>query len=272
MKDRDSEHRHEVALFRYGLIADLVHLPPGEKGLYRRLQEKAAGQYAIPGSARTRVAAETLRDWLQAYRQGGFEALMPKPRTDRGRSRGLPPAVVDTLLSIKEGHPRLSVRLVIQQARQSGQVPETLPLPPSTVHRLLARHGLMAPGDGAPRPADRRRFAFERAGQLWMSDVMHGPAVVAADRRKRKTYLIAFIDDATRVIPYAAFTHAENTQAFLPVLKQAILRRGFAERLSATTTPNSDRSLLRWLRERTSRSSTFPPLARLQCHRGKVSS
>ncbi|EFK07773.1 conserved domain protein, partial [delta proteobacterium NaphS2] len=25
------------------------------------------------------------------------------------------------------------------------------------------------------------------------------------DGRKRKTYLIAFIDDATRVIPYAAF-------------------------------------------------------------------
>ena len=70
MKDRDSEHRHEVALFRYGLIADLVHLPPGEKGLYQRLQEKAAAQYCIPGSSRTRVAAETLRDWLKAYRQG----------------------------------------------------------------------------------------------------------------------------------------------------------------------------------------------------------
>jgi transposase InsO family protein len=231
MKDPDCDHRHEVALFRYGLIADLVHLPPGEKGLYRRLQDKAAQQYCIPGSSRTRVASETLRDWLKRYRHGGFDALMPKPRTDRGRSRGLPPEVVDTLLSIKEGHPALSVRLVIQEARKSDQVPEQLPLPPSTVHRLFVRHGLMQPRADAPSPADRRRFAFERAGQLWMSDVMHGPAVRAPDRRTRKTYLIAFIDDATRVIPYAAFTHAENTRAFLPVLKQAILRRGFAERL-----------------------------------------
>ena len=39
----DSDRHHEVALFRYGLIADLVHLPPGTKGLYQRLQEKAAG-------------------------------------------------------------------------------------------------------------------------------------------------------------------------------------------------------------------------------------
>jgi transposase InsO family protein len=231
MNDPDCDHRHEVALFRYGLIADLVHLPPGTKGLYQRLQDKAAGQYCIPGTSRTRVAAETLRDWLKSYRQGGFDALMPKPRTDRGRSRGLPPAVVDALLSIKEANLSLSVRLVIDEARKSAQVPEALPLPPSTVHRLLVRHGLMQPRADAPSPADRRRFAFERAGQLWMSDVMHGPAVRAADRRTRKTYLIAFIDDATRVIPYAAFAHAENTRAFLPVLKQAILRRGFAERL-----------------------------------------
>ena len=29
MNDRDDELRQAVALFRYGLIADLVHLPPG---------------------------------------------------------------------------------------------------------------------------------------------------------------------------------------------------------------------------------------------------
>ena len=51
------------------------------------------------------------------------------------------------------------------------------------------------------------------------------------DRTKHKTYLIAFIDDATRVIPYAAFAASENTRAFLPVLKQAVLRRGLPERL-----------------------------------------
>jgi len=64
-----------------------------------------------------------------------------------------------------------------------------------------------------------------------MSDVMHGPSVVVGDRTKRKAYLLAFIDDATRVIPYAAFALAENTRAFLPVLKQAILRRGLPQRL-----------------------------------------
>lgn len=231
MTDTPSDHRQAVALFRYGLIADLLHLPPGGAGLQQRLEEKAARDYTIPGSPRQRVAAETIRDWLKRYRKGGFEALLPKPRADRGRARGLPAEVADRLLSIKEANPKLSVRLVIQQARASAQVDPALPLPPATVHRLLTRHGLMAPRPEDPGTRDRRRFAFERAGQLWTSDVMHGPSVRIADHSKRKTYLIAFLDDATRVVPYAAFALSENTQAFLPVLKQALLRRGYSERL-----------------------------------------
>ncbi|WP_459874126.1 DDE-type integrase/transposase/recombinase, partial [Endothiovibrio diazotrophicus] len=102
---------------------------------------------------------------------------------------------------------------------------------PSTVHRLFSREGLMAKSLNPPADLDRRRFAFEHAGQLWSSDVMHGPAVRTNDGRRRKAYLIAFLDDATRVIPYAAFALAESTRSFLPVFKQAILRRALPERL-----------------------------------------
>lgn len=231
MTDPDTERRHEIALFRYGLIADLAQLPPGTKGLYQRIEEKAAGEYTIPGATRTRIAPETLRDWLKRYRQGGFDALMPKPRADRGRSRALPDAVVELLLSLKEGNPKLSVPLLIRQARASGEIPLALPLPPSTVHRLLARHGLNRKEPHQPTERDRRRFAFQKAGELWMSDVMHGPTVFIGDRTRRKTYLIAFLDDATRLIPFAAFALSENTQAFLPLFKQALLRRGLPLRL-----------------------------------------
>jgi putative transposase len=231
MKDPDTERRQAVALFRFGLIADLVRVPPGTPGLYALIAQKAAAAYTIPGTSRTRVAAETLRDWLQAYRSGGFEALLPKPRADRGGSRALPPEVVEALLDIKEGNPKLSVALVIDAARQRSEVPAELPLPNSTVHRLLAQHGLMDKPRGEDSERDRRRFAFQQAGELWMSDVMHGPSVLVGGRTRRKTYLIAFIDDATRVIPYAAFALSENTAAFLPLLKQAILRRGLPQRL-----------------------------------------
>ena len=81
-----------------------------------------------------------------------------------------------------------------------------------------------------PEPSARRLLAFRDAGELWMSDVMHGPKV-RHGRSRRKTYLIAFIDDATRVVPFAAFATAENTQAFLPVFRNALIRRGLPQRL-----------------------------------------
>jgi transposase InsO family protein len=227
----DEKTRQQIALFRYGLIADLVHRQAGERGLYVLLREKASRQYEIPGSRRTRVAAETLRDWLSAYRRGGFDALHPKPRRDQGHARAIPQEVADLLCSIKEERPALSVALVIEQAKARGALPESLYLAPATVHRLLSRNALMDKRPDEPTSKDRRRFAFENANELWMSDVMHGPAVVTENRRKRKTYLIGLLDDATRVVPYATFALSENTQAFIPALRQAICRRGIPQRL-----------------------------------------
>ncbi len=230
MKQEDSNKLSEqIALFRYGVIADFVHLPPGTKGLYQLIRKKAERQYAIPGSSRTRIAEETIRSWLKKYRKDGFDGLLPKVRTDKGKPRKLPLEVADILLNAREEYPELTVPLVIKKARATGAIPDDICLPLSTVYKLFARYGLT--GKQKSPAKDHRRFAFQYAGDLFMSDVMHGPAVKTVGGRKRKTYLIAFIDDATRVIPYAAFAFSEKTTAFMKVLKQAILRRGIPMRL-----------------------------------------
>jgi putative transposase len=233
------EYRQALALFRYGLIADLIPLPAGSRGLYARLREKARAEYSIPGSTRTRVAPETLRHWLKDYRRGGFDALLPKGRADRGRPRALAQAVADALVSLKEEQPGLSIAQLIRAVRERGAVAESVALPPSTVHRLLARAGLMHKERAEVSAQDRRRFAFAHAGELWMSDVMYGPSVAVPGRGRRRTYLIGFLDDATRVVPYCAFALSENTQAFLPVFKQALLRRGIPLRLYVEYVPRN---------------------------------
>ena len=73
-------------------------------------------------------------------------------------------------------------------------------------------------------PQDLRRFAHLHAGDLWQSDVMHGPAC-RDGRRRRKTYMIVMIDDATRIVPWSAFAFSEGINDFLPVFRQALLRR-----------------------------------------------
>ena len=61
MNHSDDELRQATALFRYGVIADLVHLPVGTPGLIARMRDKAAQSYAIPGTTRTRVHASSRR-------------------------------------------------------------------------------------------------------------------------------------------------------------------------------------------------------------------
>jgi putative transposase len=232
MTDESQSYENQVALFRYGLIADLIHLPRQRgSGLEKKLKQKAGERYCIPGSRRTKVAIETMRDWLGLYRKGGYDALKPKPRSDTGTVRRLPQDVVDLLIHIKEEHRDYTVPMVVDEARKTDGFDPALALPLSTVHRILARAGVMGKRPEDPTSLDRRHFAYAKAGELWMSDVMHGPSVVVDGRRKHKTYLVALLDDATRVIPFAAFALSENTQALLAVLEQAIRRRGIPKRL-----------------------------------------
>jgi len=228
----DTEKRTAIALFRYGLIADLMQLPLHQRGLYKLLEAKAAREYDIPGSLRRHVAAETMRGWLRDYRRGGFDALVPKVRTDLGTARVLPAAVVDLLCEIKDTSPELSIPLVIKEARKEHGtiVTPEMELPPSTVHRLLARRGLTKRKKEDGESKDRRRFEYDAANELWMSDVMYGPKLKVGGRA-RQSYLIAFIDDATRLVPHATFALTERTAAYLPALEQAIRRRGLPKRL-----------------------------------------
>lgn len=218
----EKDLREEIALFRYGLIAAIVRDPPNTPGVCAKYREIAAQEYEIPGTTRRKIAAETLRDWVKNYRKQGFDSLYPKRRCDRGKARNISQEAVDNLLETKENNPDFTVKQVIAAAH--------LELPESTVHRLLKNAGLMVKSQSSSNK-DRRKFSYHFAGQLWMSDVMHGPAVAHQDRRKRKTYLIAFLDDATRVITQATFAFSENTEAFLPVFKKALMRRGIPERL-----------------------------------------
>ena len=231
-KTEIDERRREIALFRYGVIADLVHLEPHHRGLYALLTKKADSEYTIPGSLRRHVAPETMRGWLRAYRRGGYDALVPRVRADQGGVRSIPACVVDLLCQLKEDSSALSIPALIKVARteHSDLVTDEVALPESTVHRLLARRGLMKKKPEDPTSKDRRRFEHESAGDLWMSDAMYGPKIRDA-ARLRRTYLLAVIDDATRVVPYAQFTFSEGAVTYLSVLEQAIRRRGIPKRL-----------------------------------------
>jgi hypothetical protein len=83
---------------------------------------------------------------------------------------------------------------------------------------------------------DRRRFEAELPNDIWQSDVMHGPSVLAQNKN-RKTYLIAFIDDMSRLICHAQFYLSENLNSYLDALRQALLTRGLPRKLYVDNGP-----------------------------------
>ena len=85
-------------------------------------------------------------------------------------------------------------------------------------------------------PVDRRRFEAELPNDIWQSDVMHGPSVSVAGKKK-KAYLIAFLDDMSRLICHAQFYLSENLDAYLDALRQALLTRGLPRKLYVDNGP-----------------------------------
>lgn len=59
---------------------------------------------------------------------------------------------------------------------------------------------------------------------------MHGPMVEIGDRQ-HKTYLIAVLDDHSRLLPHAEFFASERLDSWLDAFRQALLTRGMPRKL-----------------------------------------
>lgn len=227
----DEEQKKQIAVFRFGVIADFVTGARMARGDKRRLiAEKSARRWRIPFSDRTRIGTTTIRDWIARYQAGGcrLEALYPRERSDNGRMRRIDDETAANLLCLRQQMPSATVASLIETLQRRFLVSAGTHLAPTTVWRFLNRHGLM-PSANAPA-VDRRKFEAELPNDIWQSDVMHGPQVMV-DGRRRKAYLIAFIDDHSRLIPHAAFYLSENLAAFLEALQQALEKRGLPRKL-----------------------------------------
>jgi putative transposase len=225
----DEAKQTQIALFRYTLILPLLrHNRQRDGAKYLVREAIAAQQHLIPYSQRSTVSVPTLRRWEKAYRQGGFEALKPKPRSDRGSSRAISAQTLDRAETLKRELPSRSTRalLDIMNRDDTHPIPEER-IAPRTLRRQLAARGATTLRLTQTEPVFRR---FERShfGDLWQSDAMHGPKLPdpAHPEKERKTMLFAFVDDHTRLVPHAQFYWNEQLPRLEDCLKRAILRYG----------------------------------------------
>jgi len=225
------EQREDVALFRFGVISDLVgatRLEPGERG--RRIKEKATARWNIPHSTRTRICDNTIRHWVTIYEKSGRQlaSLKPVPRNDIGCCRQVDEDTVLSLVRLRKAKPLLPVAHLIEEMEKKGLVSPGYTLRLSTAYRVLKKAGISSRPSSVP--VDRRRFEAEFPNDIWQSDVMHGPHVLV-DGKKRKSYLIAFLDDHSRLITQARFMLSENLASYLTIFRSALTTRGLPRKL-----------------------------------------
>lgn len=224
------ERNMEIALFRYGLISSLLFDPLAAGELEKALRQIASKSYTIPYSTRTKVGISTLRRYLKLYQQGGFDALRPKGRSDKGRPRAFPSEVIEKAIALGEEQPARTTTTLADILKRdpelSGeQIPNAHTLASHLRSRGKTRRLL------AQQPRLYRRFERAHPNSLWQGDAMAGPWLPDpfAAGKKRRAHLFCFIDDHSRLVPHAEFFLEEALPRMERVLKVGILKRGIPE-------------------------------------------
>ncbi len=224
------DRRRDVALFRLAVLGDLIHqdLPRGE--LKEALEAKAKCGWHGPAGDYLRVAPKTIQSWLTLYRRGGFDALYPKRRGDRGVPRSIPPEIATLIVDLKRERPGRSAAQITDMLVDTGRVTRT-DFSASSVQRLLAAEGLSGPKMEIEVPA-RHRFRASSVNELWQVDAVHGPKLFdPATGRRTTVKIFGLIDDRSRLVTHLRGSFRERQEDFLRTLFGAIRVRGIPRTL-----------------------------------------
>jgi putative transposase len=227
-----TERDTQIALFRYGLIAHLLFGPLSNGQMTHALWEIAGRKYEIPYSKRNQVSVTTLRRYIQQYKQGGFDALRPGERSDKGVPRALAAEVLEKAIALRQEQPARTTPMIVELLERDPELNLDQPLNAHTLtthlracgqtRRLLARTARTF-----------RRFERDHPNSLWQGDAMVGPWLPDPSQpgKKRRAHLFCFLDDHSRLIPHAEFFWDEALPRLERVLKVAILKRGLPKAL-----------------------------------------
>lgn len=175
----------------------------------------------------------TISTWLYRFKKRGITSIDNKTRADKNSYRKvqvneLAEAINEVLPTMKRnkggGFPRsVLYRLLLQKDffRRSQ-------LSPTSFYRMVRANNLL---DTDRIKKLRLSFAMQFANELWQADTMYGPSIKQSDGQWRKTFLIAFIDDASRVITHGEFFYRDNAENMIDAFRTALFKRGRPERL-----------------------------------------
>ncbi len=224
-------HHQQIGYFRYAVIAPLLTDEPGST-LKERIQKQAERIWMQPDGKVKRIGFGTIEHWLYDYKRGGIKALQSQCRNDAGTFRGIDDKLAETLDKIIGDHPKLRPHAIIEHLRRKELLGDSPP-GQSTLYRYIKSQRPAEP----PRRDKKERRCFEApyAGYLWQADIMYGVhllmELVNGRKRKQQTYLIAIIDDHSRLLCHGEFFFRQDLATWICCLETAIQKRGIPKKL-----------------------------------------
>jgi len=220
MRKEALDGAREEGLRCYRIIAPLLEegLAESEKRSIRRLIRDQDG-----------ISGRTLRRYVAAFKRGGFDALLPRERKDKGSSRAIPAEALKLATALRQELPGRSAERIQQLLASEGYS-----VARSTLERHLRQQGL----SGREIKAEQKQVAsrrFNRRGRntLWQSDLKYGPYLPDPNHpgHKMRTYLLAMIDDATRLVVHGEFYDNQRLPVLEDTFRKAIIKCGAPDNL-----------------------------------------
>ena len=211
------EYDSDKLIRRYEMIAPLLNenLDVFER---RRLRARIL--------ASSGLSERTLRRYIQYYKANGYKSLADVARSDKGSLRAVPEKAIDEAVKLRQELPSRSVRRIIEILEGEKLVK------PGEVSRASLNRHLIARGYGAAQlraegkaAQPSSRFERKRRNDLWQTDIKYGPTLVI-NGVKKKTYLLAIIDDKTRMIMHAEFYSSQRLPILEDCFRKALLKFG----------------------------------------------
>ncbi|MDR0489744.1 MAG: DDE-type integrase/transposase/recombinase [Oscillospiraceae bacterium] len=234
----------ELAYFRFALIAPVIQgtFPDASVAAYcRRVTEKPIVR---PDGTLFQYKPGTLSKWVDLYKFGGMEELMPRARSDKGSVKRLPDEAVSEIYCLKEKFSKLNAIQIHSRLVQDGFIPATVS--PRTVQRYIKTHDLKNPAVSGPLK-DRKAFEEPYFGAMWQADTCYFPYVPDENGKKQRTYLIAVVDDHSRMVVGARLFFADDAYNFQKVFKYAVAATGIPQKLYVDHGPSYENSQLAFI-------------------------
>lgn len=232
---------YEIAAWRYEQIAPLVD-PSLDRALLRAaVRERTSKAVEWPLSKRRAERGEppivkpiprsTLLRWMCAWREKGYEGLLPKPREDRGAGRRteLERWILHAIGLLYEQPDRSLTQLGVYLGLEF----EDYDLGRATLARHLREHpaypGIQALRSGKPR---RRRDLYEASAphECWQLDGKGPFYVRLKDGGRIAVHVLSILDDFSRAILAVLVALGETVEAAIGVFQKAAAIYGLPDR------------------------------------------